>query len=102
MTSALDGRTHTVTTADLERGMVEGVGRYRAACGADVLAASLTARPGARCRGCAPIVAVDGRTERPDVPVGTTGGNATTISTLLAVVSGRIRRRRGASRSRGR
>lgn len=53
MTSVADGRTHTIATADFERGLSEATGRYRAVCGADVVAASLAARLGATCPRCA-------------------------------------------------
>jgi hypothetical protein len=53
MTSAADGHTHAITAADFEQGVLTGVGRYRAACGADVVVASMVACPGPRCPRCA-------------------------------------------------
>lgn len=53
MTSAADGHTHVITAAAFERGVLMGLGRYRAACGADVVVASMVAHPGPRCPHCA-------------------------------------------------
>jgi hypothetical protein len=53
MTSAADGHTHAITAAEFEQGVLTGVGRYRAACGADVVVASMVACPGPRCPRCA-------------------------------------------------
>jgi hypothetical protein len=52
MTSVADGHTHVITAADFEQGVMAGLGRYRAACGADVVVASMVARPGPRCPRC--------------------------------------------------
>ncbi len=52
LTSATDGRTHTVTSAEFDSGAQEGTGHYRAVCGADVLAAALVCAPGPRCPAC--------------------------------------------------
>jgi hypothetical protein len=53
MTSAADGHTHAITAAEFEHGVLTGLGRYRAACGADVVVASMVANPGPRCPRCA-------------------------------------------------
>jgi hypothetical protein len=53
MTSAADGQTHAITAAEFEQGVLTGVGRYRAACGADVVVASMVASPGPPCPRCA-------------------------------------------------
>jgi hypothetical protein len=53
MTSVSDGHTHAITAAEFEQGVLTGLGRYRAACGADVVVASMVARPGPRCPRCA-------------------------------------------------
>ena len=52
LTGATDGRTHLVSTADLDRTIAEQGNRYRTLCGRTVLAAALTAPPGTRCRDC--------------------------------------------------
>ena len=52
MTSASDGRTHTITAAEFEHGVLQGRGRYRAVCGAGVLAAPMTSDPGPHCSRC--------------------------------------------------
>lgn len=52
LTSAIDGRTHLVSTADLDRTIAERSSRYRTLCGRAVLAAALTAPPGSRCNDC--------------------------------------------------
>lgn len=52
MTSVADGRTHTITFAEFERGVMVGTGHYRAICGADVMVASMAACPGPRCPQC--------------------------------------------------
>ena len=44
MTSAADGHTHAITAAEFEQGVLTGLGRYRAACGADVVVASMVAQ----------------------------------------------------------
>jgi hypothetical protein len=53
MTSAADGHTHAITADEFERSVLTGLGRYRAVCGADVVVASMVARPGPRCSRCA-------------------------------------------------
>jgi hypothetical protein len=53
MTSVADGHTHAITAVEFEQGVLTGLGRYRAACGADVVVASMVARPGPRCPRCA-------------------------------------------------
>jgi hypothetical protein len=53
MTSVSDGRTHAITAAEFEQGVLTGLGRYRAACGADMVVASMVARPGPTCPRCA-------------------------------------------------
>jgi hypothetical protein len=53
MTSVADGHTHAITAAEFEQGVLTGLGRYRATCGADVVVASMVARPGPRCPRCA-------------------------------------------------
>lgn len=54
MTSIADGLTHAVTAADFDAGIWLGQGRYRAACGAAVLVACMSSKPGPRCRHCPP------------------------------------------------
>lgn len=53
MTSGVDGHTHAITAAEFEQGVLTGLGRYRAACGAEVVVASMVTRPGPRCPRCA-------------------------------------------------
>ncbi|GAA5135492.1 hypothetical protein GCM10023320_65110 [Pseudonocardia adelaidensis] len=53
MTSVSDGHTHAITAGEFEQGVLTGLGRYRAVCGADVMVASMVARPGPRCPRCA-------------------------------------------------
>jgi hypothetical protein len=53
MTSGADGHTHAISPAEFEQGVLTGLGRYRAACGAEVVVASMVARPGPRCPRCA-------------------------------------------------
>ena len=55
MTSASDGRTHTITAAEFEHGVLQGRGRYRAVCGAGVLVAPMTSDPGPRCSRCGEV-----------------------------------------------
>jgi hypothetical protein len=52
LTSATDGRTHLISTAELDRTIAEQRSRYRTLCGSDVLAAALAAPPGPLCRDC--------------------------------------------------
>ena len=52
MTSAADGRTHAISAPEFDAGIWLGQGRYRAMCGAVVLVASLSAKPGPRCPLC--------------------------------------------------
>ena len=52
MTSVRDGHTHTISAADFDAGIWSGRGRYRAMCGAEVIAASLVTHPGPRCPAC--------------------------------------------------
>jgi hypothetical protein len=49
MTSATDGRTHRVKADDFDAGVGRGHGRYRAACGREVMGAPLIADHGPRC-----------------------------------------------------
>lgn len=65
MTSVSDGRTHTITAAEFEQGLMQGSGRYRAACGADVLVASMTSDPGPRCARCGEVRRERERTAAP-------------------------------------
>ncbi|GAA0901289.1 hypothetical protein GCM10009559_67770 [Pseudonocardia zijingensis] len=65
MTSVADGQTHAITAAEFEQGVLAGLGRYRAACGADVVVTSMVARPGPRCSRCAEY---RGEQERAAVP----------------------------------
>lgn len=53
MTSVADGRTHEITSAEFERGVMAGTGQYRAVCGVDVVVTSMAARPGPWCPCCA-------------------------------------------------
>lgn len=46
LTCVNDGRTHAITSIEFEHGLTAGTGRYRAACGTEVVAASLGSRPG--------------------------------------------------------
>lgn len=55
MTSVSDSRTHLITAAAFEQGLMQGSGRYRAACGADVLVASMPSDPGPRCARCGEV-----------------------------------------------
>lgn len=52
MTSVADGRTHTIAGAEFDAGVWQGHGRYRAVCGAEVIAASLMSGPGPQCPAC--------------------------------------------------
>lgn len=56
MTCSSDGRRHDVVDEEFARGAA--VGRYEAACGALVLAASLSEPPGPRCPRCAAVSVV--------------------------------------------
>jgi uncharacterized membrane protein YraQ (UPF0718 family) len=55
MTSVIDGLTHTVAANEFDAGIWRGQGNYRAACGAEVVAAALVTGPGPRCSNCAAI-----------------------------------------------
>ena len=55
MTSATDGYTHTITAAGFDAGIWQGQGRYQAACGREVMAASLMSGPGPHCHDCPPL-----------------------------------------------
>lgn len=55
MTSVSDGRTHTITAADFDVGVWNGKGRYRAACGVEVVAAALASNVGPNCPNCPPL-----------------------------------------------
>lgn len=59
MTSAADGRTHTITGAEFDAGVWHGQGTYRAVCGRDVIAASLMSGPGPRCPECPQLMNSD-------------------------------------------
>jgi hypothetical protein len=61
MTSVADGRTHSITGAEFDDGVWRGTGRFRAICGADVLASSMASAPGPRC----PICREDHHDDRP-------------------------------------
>jgi hypothetical protein len=55
MTSVMDGRTHTITAGDFDVGVWNGRGRYRAACGVEVVAAALASNFGPNCPNCPPL-----------------------------------------------
>ena len=52
MTSGSDGLTHTIADSEFDKGIWKGDGRYRAVCGADILAEALAASPGPDCPDC--------------------------------------------------
>jgi hypothetical protein len=56
ITSVSDGRTHTITAEDFERGLMQGWGRYRAVCGTGVLVAAMATGPGPQCAGCCEVL----------------------------------------------
>jgi hypothetical protein len=56
LTAAEDGRSHRVTQAVYDEGINNGHGRYAAACGRVVLAASLNTAPGPDCLLCTAAV----------------------------------------------
>jgi hypothetical protein len=55
MTSVVDGLTHAITATDFDAGIWLGQGRYRAACGAPVIVACMSSKPGPRCQHCPPM-----------------------------------------------
>lgn len=73
MTSVIDGRSHAIAATDVDNGIWEGKGHYRAVCGATVVVATLTSAPGPECPSCRQAIdaaqalraaAVDGRRRR--------------------------------------
>ncbi len=52
MTSVSGSRTHLITAAAFDDGVWQSAGRYRAVCGATVVAASMSSIPGPDCRPC--------------------------------------------------
>ena len=54
LTCGADGLAHRIHPHDHLDGLAAARGRFRALCGATVLAGSLAAAPGRRCPACAP------------------------------------------------
>lgn len=55
MTSITDGRTHTITVAEVDTGVRQGQGRYRAVCGAEIMPVAMASPLGPDCPHCPPI-----------------------------------------------
>ena len=52
MTCAVDRHTHRVADSELRFGLVQGQGTYKAVCGRQITAASLSTPPGLACPHC--------------------------------------------------
>jgi hypothetical protein len=52
LTSGIDGHTHLISAADLDRTITTNSTTYRTLCGRTGLPASLVAPPGPRCTAC--------------------------------------------------